>query len=91
MSARKLAHNVIEHSAGKLEPYIKKFLTSTLAGDGSSSNDQVSFHGIILDIYQCAPKVVKVVVPYITGELLVRSYSGLITWNGKYLCIERTV
>ncbi|GJN28989.1 hypothetical protein PR202_gb17174 [Eleusine coracana subsp. coracana] len=70
MLARKLAHNVIEHSAGKLEPYIKKFLTSSFAGDGSSSNDQVDHHGIILDLYQCAPKVVKVVVPYITGELL---------------------
>ncbi|TVU11623.1 hypothetical protein EJB05_45218 [Eragrostis curvula] len=70
MSARKLAHNVIEHSTGKLEPYIKKFLTSSLAGDGSSSNGQVDHHGIILDVYQCAPKVVKAVVPYITGELL---------------------
>jgi sister chromatid cohesion protein PDS5 len=82
MSACKLAHNVIEHSAGKLEPYIKKFLTSSLAGDGSSSNGQVDHHEIILDVYQCAPKVAKVVVPYITGELLVWSYSGvwIITW-----------
>ncbi|KAG2605958.1 sister chromatid cohesion protein PDS5 homolog A-like isoform X3 [Panicum virgatum] len=70
MSGRKLARSVIKHSAGKLEPYIKKFLTSSWAGDGSSSNDQIDHHGIIFDIYQCAPKVLKVVVPYITGELL---------------------
>ncbi|KAL6596694.1 hypothetical protein ACP70R_047337 [Stipagrostis hirtigluma subsp. patula] len=70
VSGRKLAHSVIEHSTGKLEPYIKKFLTSSWAGDGSSSNDQIDHHEIILDLYQCAPKVLKVVVPYITGELL---------------------
>ncbi|KAJ1259018.1 hypothetical protein BS78_10G121300 [Paspalum vaginatum] len=69
MSARKLARSVIEHSPGKLEPYIKKFLTSSWAGDGSS-NDQIDYHGIIFDVYHCAPKVLKVVVPYITGELL---------------------
>ncbi|WVZ81535.1 hypothetical protein U9M48_028901 [Paspalum notatum var. saurae] len=69
MSARKLARSVIEHSPGKLEPYIKKFLTSSWAGDGSS-NDQIDHHGIIFDVYHCAPKVLKVIVPYITGELL---------------------
>lgn len=72
MSGRKLARSVIGNSAGKLEPHIKKFLTSSWAGDGSSS-DQIDHHGIIFDIYQCAPKVLKVTVPYITGELLVRS------------------
>ncbi|KAF8650467.1 hypothetical protein HU200_063832 [Digitaria exilis] len=69
MSGRKLARSVIGNSAGKLEPHIKKFLTSSWAGDGSSS-DQIDHHGIIFDIYQCAPKVLKVTVPYITGELL---------------------
>ncbi|XP_062233052.1 sister chromatid cohesion protein PDS5 homolog A-like [Phragmites australis] len=69
-AARKLARNVIGHSAGKLESYIKKFLTSSLDGDVSSSNDRIDHHGIIFDLYQCAPKVLKVVVPYITGELL---------------------
>ncbi|KAL5199789.1 hypothetical protein ABZP36_020992 [Zizania latifolia] len=70
MSACKLARNVIEHSAGKLEPYIRKFLTSSLDGDGSSANDNIDHHEVIFDLYQCAPKVLKVVVPYITGELL---------------------
>ncbi|TKW20995.1 hypothetical protein SEVIR_4G191000v4 [Setaria viridis] len=70
MSGRKLARSVIAHSAGKLEPYIKKFLTSSWTGDGSSLNDQIDHHGIVFDVYQCAPKVLKVIVPYITGELL---------------------
>ncbi|KAL5225230.1 hypothetical protein ABZP36_011869 [Zizania latifolia] len=70
MSVGKLARNVIEHSAEKLEPYIRKFLTSSLAGDGSSVNDNIDHHEVIFDLYQCAPKVLKVVVPYITGELL---------------------
>uniref|UniRef100_A0A804UJ62 Binding n=1 Tax=Zea mays TaxID=4577 RepID=A0A804UJ62_MAIZE len=70
MSARKLARSVIEHSATKLEPYIKKFLTSSWAGNGSSSNDQIDHQGVVFDLYQCAPKVLKAIVPYITGELL---------------------
>uniref|UniRef100_A0A0D9WPC5 Uncharacterized protein n=1 Tax=Leersia perrieri TaxID=77586 RepID=A0A0D9WPC5_9ORYZ len=70
MPARKLARHVIEHSAGKLEPYIRKFLTSSLEGDGTSANDNIDHYEVIFDMYQCAPKVLKVVVPYITGELL---------------------
>ncbi|CAM0914059.1 unnamed protein product [Alopecurus aequalis] len=70
LPARKLARSVIEQSAGKLEPYIKKFLTSSLAEDNSSSNGHIDHHEVIFDVYQCAPKVLKVVVPYITGELL---------------------
>ncbi|KAM0917724.1 hypothetical protein ACQ4PT_009179 [Festuca glaucescens] len=69
-STCKLARSVIEQSAGKLEPYIKKFLTSSLAGDKSSSNGHIDHHEVIFNLYQCAPKVLKVVVPYITGELL---------------------
>uniref|UniRef100_A0A0E0E0Q0 Tudor domain-containing protein n=1 Tax=Oryza meridionalis TaxID=40149 RepID=A0A0E0E0Q0_9ORYZ len=70
LPARKLARHVIEHSAGKLEPYIRKFLTSSLDGDGTSTNNNIDHHEVIFDLYQCAPKVLKVVVPYITGELL---------------------
>ncbi|AQK83804.1 binding, partial [Zea mays] len=70
MSARKLACSVIEHSATKLEPYLKKFLMSSWAGNVSSSNDQIDHQGVVFDLYQCAPKVLKVIVPYITGELL---------------------
>ncbi|XP_006656003.1 sister chromatid cohesion protein PDS5 homolog A [Oryza brachyantha] len=70
MPPRKLARHVIEHSAGKLEPYLRKFLTSSLDGDGNSVNHNIDHHEVIFDLYQCAPKVLKVVVPYITGELL---------------------
>nr|ABC94594.1 AF-4 domain containing protein-like protein [Oryza sativa Indica Group] len=70
LPARKLARHVIEHSAGKLEPYIRKILTSSLDGDGTSTNNSIDHHEVIFDLYQCAPKVLKVVVPYITGELL---------------------
>lgn len=77
MSGRILARNVIEQAAGKLEPYINAFLTSWLTGNSSSDND-IDHHGIILDVYQCTPKTHDVVVPYIIGELLVRSDFGLI-------------
>ncbi|KAI4964167.1 hypothetical protein ZWY2020_006951 [Hordeum vulgare] len=70
LSARKLARGVIVQSAGKLEPYIKKFLTSSLAGANSSANGHIDHHEVIFDVYQCAPRVLKVAVPFITGELL---------------------
>ncbi|GJN07451.1 hypothetical protein PR202_ga25284 [Eleusine coracana subsp. coracana] len=70
MSGRKLARNVIKQAAGKLEPYIRAFLTSSLIGDSSSSDDHIDHHGIILDVYQCIPKTHDVVVPYIIGQLL---------------------
>ncbi|KAE8771343.1 Sister chromatid cohesion protein PDS5-like protein B [Hordeum vulgare] len=54
----------------KLEPYIKKFLTSSLAGANSSANGHIDHHEVIFDVYQCAPRVLKVAVPFITGELL---------------------
>ncbi|KAK3132353.1 hypothetical protein QOZ80_6AG0519980 [Eleusine coracana subsp. coracana] len=69
MSGCKLARNVIKQAAGKLEPYIKAFLTSSLTGDSSSSDDHIDHHGIILDVYQCIPKTHDVVVPYIIGQL----------------------
>ncbi|KAL6596671.1 hypothetical protein ACP70R_047314 [Stipagrostis hirtigluma subsp. patula] len=68
MSARKLARNVIAQSAEILEPYIKMFLTSSLAG--SSSNDHIDRHGVICDLCLCAPKIHKVVVAYITEDLM---------------------
>ncbi|KAL6879639.1 hypothetical protein ACP4OV_012298 [Aristida adscensionis] len=46
-----LALSTIEHSIGKLELYMKKFLTSCLAGDVNSPNDQIDHLGSILDLY----------------------------------------
>ncbi|KAK6932870.1 hypothetical protein RJ641_002494 [Dillenia turbinata] len=70
MTARRLAMNVIENSAGKLEPDIKQFLLSSMSGDNKSSNDQIDYHEVIYDIYRCAPQILSGVIPYITGELL---------------------
>ncbi|KAL5972453.1 hypothetical protein ACLOJK_041708 [Asimina triloba] len=44
MAARRLAMNVIEHCAGKLEPCIKQFLISSMSGDDSSLNSQFDYH-----------------------------------------------
>ncbi|KAK9156348.1 hypothetical protein Sjap_003828 [Stephania japonica] len=69
-AARKIAMNVIEQCAGKLEPYVKQFLISSMSGDNSSLNSQVDYHEVIYDIYCCAPQILSGVIPYLTGELL---------------------
>ncbi|KAI8524884.1 hypothetical protein RHMOL_Rhmol13G0184300 [Rhododendron molle] len=70
LAARRLAMDVIEHCAGKLEPGIKQFLISSLSGDSGSLDCQMDYHEIIYDIYRCAPQILSGVVPYLTGELL---------------------
>ncbi|WOL19426.1 sister chromatid cohesion protein [Canna indica] len=70
MAARKLAMNVVERCAGKLEPCIKQLLVSSLSGDGSYLNSLVDHHEVIYDVYQCAPQILAGIIPYITGELL---------------------
>ncbi|KAF3451892.1 hypothetical protein FNV43_RR07988 [Rhamnella rubrinervis] len=69
MAARRLAMNVIEQCAGKLEAGIKQFLISSMSGD-SKSNYQIDYHEVIYDVYHCAPQILSGVVPYLTGELL---------------------
>ncbi|XP_008805490.2 sister chromatid cohesion protein PDS5 homolog A isoform X2 [Phoenix dactylifera] len=70
MAARRLAMNVIEHCARKLEPCIMQFLVSSLSGDNSYLNKSLDHHEVIYDIYQCAPQILTGITPYITGELL---------------------
>lgn len=70
-AARKLAMNVIGQCAGNLEPGIKKFILSSMSGDGSPSNHQIDYHEVIYDIYRCAPEALSQIVPYLTKELLV--------------------
>ncbi|GMY36602.1 sister chromatid cohesion protein PDS5 homolog A isoform X4 [Fagus crenata] len=70
MAARRLAMNVIEHCAGKLEAGIKQFLVSSMSGDNRSVDSQIDHHEVIFDIYRCAPQILLGVVPYLTGELL---------------------
>ncbi|XP_022877905.1 sister chromatid cohesion protein PDS5 homolog A-B-like isoform X3 [Olea europaea var. sylvestris] len=69
-AARKLAMNVIEHCAGKLEPGIKQFLISSMSGERGSAKCQIDYHEVLYDIYHCAPKILSGVVPYLTGKLL---------------------
>ncbi|OVA10818.1 hypothetical protein BVC80_8199g2 [Macleaya cordata] len=70
MAARRLAMNVIELCAGKLEPCIKQLLISLMSGDKSSSSSQLDYHEVIFDIYRCAPQILSGIIPYLTGELL---------------------
>lgn len=69
-AARRLAMNVIEHCAAKLEPGIKQFLVSSISGDNRSMNSEIDYHEVIYDIYRCAPQILSGVTPYLTGELL---------------------
>ncbi|XP_027333272.1 sister chromatid cohesion protein PDS5 homolog A-like isoform X2 [Abrus precatorius] len=70
MAARRLAMNVIQQCVGKLEPSIKQFLLSLMSGDCKPVNSQVEYHGVIYDLYCCAPQILSGVLPYVTGELL---------------------
>ncbi|XP_042477295.1 sister chromatid cohesion protein PDS5 homolog A-like [Macadamia integrifolia] len=70
MAARRLAMNVIEHCAGKLEPGIKQFLISSMFGDKSSLNSQLDYHEVIHDLYRCAPQILYGIIPYLREELL---------------------
>ncbi|XP_050367583.1 sister chromatid cohesion protein PDS5 homolog A [Argentina anserina] len=70
VAARKLAMNVIEQCAGKLESGIKQFLLSSMSGDSKSTNHQIDYHEVIYDVYLSAPQILSAVVPYLTGELL---------------------
>ncbi|KAI4298831.1 hypothetical protein L6164_032348 [Bauhinia variegata] len=70
VAAKRLAMNVIQQSAGKLEPGIKQFLLSLMSGDSKPVNSQVQYHGIIYDLYCCAPQILYGILPYLTGELL---------------------
>ncbi|CAN6221585.1 unnamed protein product [Urochloa humidicola] len=69
VSARKLASNVLEHTAGKFKSVLTRFIMSSLTRDAHSSNGHIS-REIISEVYQCAPKVFEAVVPSMTGELL---------------------
>ncbi|KZV51246.1 hypothetical protein F511_05903 [Dorcoceras hygrometricum] len=69
-AARRLAMNVIERSVGKLEPGIKQVLISSMSGDKKFLNSEINYHGVLYDVYRCAPQILSGVVPYLTGELL---------------------
>lgn len=62
---------VIESCEAKLEPAIKQLLVSLMSGDSKPLNNQIDYHEVICDVYQCAPQILSGVIPYLTGELLV--------------------
>ncbi|KAK6124541.1 hypothetical protein DH2020_041711 [Rehmannia glutinosa] len=55
-AARKLAMNVTEHCAGKLEPGIKQYLVSSMSGDNRALKSEINYHGVLYNIYHCALK-----------------------------------
>ncbi|XP_024047866.1 sister chromatid cohesion protein PDS5 homolog A isoform X1 [Citrus clementina] len=69
-TARRLAMNVIEQCAGKLEAGIKQFLVSSMSGDSRPGHSHIDYHEVIYDVYRCSPQILSGVVPYLTGELL---------------------
>lgn len=74
MAARRLAMNVVERCAGKLEPGIKQFLVSSMSGDSKSQKSEINYHAVLYNISRSAPQIVSGVVPYLTGELLVLTF-----------------
>ncbi|KAL6544680.1 hypothetical protein OROMI_023542 [Orobanche minor] len=70
MAARRLAMNVIENCAAKLESGIKQFLVSSMSGDSRPLKSEINYHAVLYDIYRCTPQILSGVVPYLTGELL---------------------
>nr|XP_043623301.1 sister chromatid cohesion protein PDS5 homolog B-like isoform X2 [Erigeron canadensis] len=68
--ARTLAMNVIGQCAGKLEHGIKQIILSSVLGDKRALNPQIDYHGVIYDIYRCAPQVLFQIVPYLSKDLL---------------------
>ncbi|XP_047980009.1 sister chromatid cohesion protein PDS5 homolog A-like isoform X1 [Salvia hispanica] len=70
MAARRLAMNVVERCAEKLEPSIKHFFVSSMSGDSRSLKSEMNYQGVLYNIYRSAPQILSGVVPYLTGELL---------------------
>lgn len=69
-AAKRLALNVIENCAAKLETSIRQFLVSSMSGDSRPVKCEIDYHAVLYDIYRCAPQILSGVVPYLTGELL---------------------
>ncbi|XP_038893526.1 sister chromatid cohesion protein PDS5 homolog B isoform X2 [Benincasa hispida] len=69
-AARKLAMNVIQNSAGKLEAAVKQFLVTSMSGENKPPYNQIDYHEVIYDIYRCAPQILSGIAAYLIGELL---------------------
>lgn len=70
-ASHKLAFNIIENCADKLEPIIHSFLSSCIFNkDMPVTELRRLYHKIILEIFQCAPQILFAVIPSLTHELL---------------------
>ncbi|KAK8649157.1 hypothetical protein V6N13_129891 [Hibiscus sabdariffa] len=70
-AASQLAASVIQICAEKLQPYVCGFLTScSLDRDSVGSELKVSYHEIVLKIFQCAPEMLNAIIPSLTQELM---------------------
>ncbi|KAH6775849.1 binding protein [Perilla frutescens var. hirtella] len=70
VAAKRLALNVIENCAAKLETSIRQFLVSSMSGDSRPLKCEIDYHAVLYDIYRSAPQILSGVVPYLIGELL---------------------
>ncbi|VAH66427.1 unnamed protein product [Triticum turgidum subsp. durum] len=69
--AHKLAVDIIQNCAEKLEHIVRIFLTSCiLSKDAPVNEHKKPHHKIILEIFQCAPQMLFAVIPCLTHELL---------------------
>ncbi|XP_044977567.1 sister chromatid cohesion protein PDS5 homolog A-B isoform X2 [Hordeum vulgare subsp. vulgare] len=67
--AHKLAVDIIQNCAEKLEHIVRFFLTSCILSKDAPVNGKLH-HKIILEIFQCAPQMLFAVIPCLTHELL---------------------
>ncbi|XP_077248838.1 ARM repeat superfamily protein isoform X2 [Tasmannia lanceolata] len=67
----RLAVSVIQNCTEKLQPFVRGFLTSSILDqDVTGSELKESYHEIIFEIFQYAPKMLADVLPNLTHELL---------------------
>ncbi|KAM0917251.1 hypothetical protein ACQ4PT_009670 [Festuca glaucescens] len=69
--AHKLAVDIIQNCAEKLEHTVRMFLSSCIFNKGAPVNEHKKLHHkIILELFQCAPQMLFAVIPSLTHELL---------------------
>ncbi|KAL4183551.1 hypothetical protein AMTRI_Chr11g98840 [Amborella trichopoda] len=67
----RLSVSAIQNCAAKLEPSVRRFLTSSILDSGPTGSElQGSYHEIIFEIFQCAPQMLLSVIPNLIQELL---------------------
>ncbi|XP_028067959.1 sister chromatid cohesion protein PDS5 homolog A isoform X5 [Camellia sinensis] len=71
LAASRLAVSVIQNCEEELETRVSEFLTSCIVNrDAVGSELKEFYHEIIFEVFQCAPRMLLVVIPTLTQELL---------------------